>query len=389
MPENKRLLSNFGRVAHLALGLAVVWLAVSGLMNYLPVLRGPTAGIHWFLVQGHIAVGLALPVILVVNIPFFLNETVLARVAASDWTAVLVLVAVVCQAATGLALYFSMAPSYAGLVHIFIALFFLPLLGRHVYLVLKPTNSAEAVEEPGAGLSGRRAFLAKTGGLILVLAGWAGIEWIKDVLAARKVENLAMFEDCNQLNPVIGPQGPGASYPGYQGQFKPYTVTKIPCATTEAWQFLVEGLVERPLAYHWPEFAALPRTVQLSDFHCVEGWSVTKITYEGIPLRALLASAGVRPEAGYVEFISGDGLYTDTLTLEQAAVEDVMVALLIDGKPIPSALGGPARLVVPQMYAYKSVKWLIAIRLIDKPKAGYWEERGYPADATIKGPKNG
>ena len=122
---------------------------------------------------------------------------------------------------------------------------------------------------------------------------------------------------------------------------------------------------------------------------CVEGWSVTKITYEGIPLRALLASAGVRPEAGYVEFISGDGLYTDTLTLEQAAVEDVMVALLIDGKPIPSALGGPARLVVPQMYAYKSVKWLTAIRLIDKPKAGYWEERGYPADATIKGPKNG
>ncbi len=78
-------------------------------------------------------------------------------------------------------------------------------------------------------------------------------------------------------------------------------------------------------------------------------------------------------------------MYTDSLTLKQAGLDDVMVALLHDGKPIPSELGGPVRLIIPQMYAYKSVKWLIRIELIEETHIGYWEKRGYDNDAWIQG----
>jgi DMSO/TMAO reductase YedYZ molybdopterin-dependent catalytic subunit len=98
----------------------------------------------------------------------------------------------------------------------------------------------------------------------------------------------------------------------------------------------------------------------------------------------------VKKEAKYVKFYSGDKVYTDTLDLEQVAgLDDVMVAVLMDGQPIPQKLGGPVRLVVPKMYAYKSVKWLQAIELIDKEHIGYWELRGYDMDAWVTAGKTG
>ncbi len=76
-------------------------------------------------------------------------------------------------------------------------------------------------------------------------------------------------------------------------------------------------------------------------------------------------------------------MYTDALSLSQANGDDIMVAVLMDGKPIPQKLGGPVRLIVPQMYAYKSVKWLQGIELIEKEHMGYWEVRGYDNDAWV------
>lgn len=88
-----------------------------------------------------------------------------------------------------------------------------------------------------------------------------------------------------------------------------------------------------------------------------------------------------------VKFYSGDGVYTDSLTLDQARMDDIMVAVMHDGKPIPNQLGGPVRLVTPQMYAYKSVKWLNRIELINEDYVGYWEQRGYDKDAWLPGAK--
>lgn len=85
----------------------------------------------------------------------------------------------------------------------------------------------------------------------------------------------------------------------------------------------------------------------------------------------------MQSKAQTVKFYSGDGVYTDTMTLEQADMDDVMVAVMHDGKVIPSDLGGPVKLIVPKMYAYKSVKWLNRIELIEGEHVGYWEQRGY------------
>lgn len=170
---------------------------------------------------------------------------------------------------------------------------------------------------------------------------------------------------------------------GAQGRFRVYTVTPLPTFDSGSWTFTLDGLVDKPSRWNWEQFLKLGRVVQVGDFHCVTGWSVYKNTWEGIPLARLLREAGVKPEAKYVKFYSGDGEYTDALSLDQANMDDVLVAVLHDGKPIHRDYGGPVRLIVPKMYAYKSVKWLERIELIDRPHTGYWEARGYDNDAWV------
>ncbi|WP_163859508.1 molybdopterin-dependent oxidoreductase [Paenibacillus elgii] len=233
----------------------------------------------------------------------------------------------------------------------------------------------------------RATFLRTAAGLLLVFGlGPSFYRWLMTAsdTGGAELERLAR-EDANRMLP---PPVPSAeSNPplggGGQGQFRVYTVTPIPAFSSEDWKFALTGLVGREYAWSWQQFLELKRTVQVSDFHCVTGWSVYKVTWEGISLKELLELAKVRDEAKFVKFYSGDRVYTDCLSLEQARMDDVMVAVLMDGKPIPQQLGGPVRLVVPQMYAYKSVKWLQGIELIDKEHIGYWELRGYDNDAWV------
>jgi sulfoxide reductase catalytic subunit YedY len=185
-------------------------------------------------------------------------------------------------------------------------------------------------------------------------------------------------------NPTPLPDSVNVVGGGAKGYFRVYTVTPLPTFDSKTWSFTINGLVDKPATWNWEQFLALTRTVQVSDFHCVTGWSVYKNTWEGIPLSALLKQAGLKTQAKFVKLYSGDGVYTDTLSLEQANMNDVMVAVLHDGKPIHRDYGGPVRLIVPQMYAYKSVKWLERIELIDKDHIGYWEERGYDTDAWVR-----
>ncbi|MFD5017659.1 molybdopterin-dependent oxidoreductase [Paenibacillus sp. NPDC058367] len=235
----------------------------------------------------------------------------------------------------------------------------------------------------------RRAFIRGTIGVGLALTiGPSFVKWlgssIGNIGGSETIDKL-IENDRNQLLPA--PQPLAASSPplggGSQGQFRVYTVTPIPEFTNDNWSFKLDGLVDQSLAWNWEQFVQLQRTVQVSDFHCVTGWSVYKNTWEGIKLKDLLQLAGVKSTAKTVKFYSGDGVYTDTLTLEQADMDDVMVAVMHDGKPIPSDLGGPVRLIVPKMFAYKSVKWLNRIELIEGEHTGYWEQRGYSNDAWV------
>lgn len=243
-------------------------------------------------------------------------------------------------------------------------------------------------EERPQPLYTRRAFIRSAVGVgLAVTLGPTFISWVGRNLKIDNSIDSMLENDPNRMVPL--PQPLSASSPpiggGADGHFRVYTVTPIPSFSNANWSFRIDGLVERAQVWNWEQFVKLARTVQVSDFHCVTGWSVYKNTWEGISLAQLLKQAGVRPEAHSVKFYSGDGVYTDAITMDQAQMEDIMVAVMHDGKPIPADLGGPVRLVIPQMYAYKSVKWLNRIELIDSEYIGYWEERGYDKDAWLTG----
>lgn len=236
----------------------------------------------------------------------------------------------------------------------------------------------------------RRSFIRGAIGVgIGITLGPSFLKWVGDSFGtmngSASMDRL-IETDANKLLPA--PQPLAESAPpiggGAQGRFRVYTVTPIPSFNNANWSFRIDGLVNNPKQWNWEEFVKLKRTVQVSDFHCVTGWSVYNNTWEGIPLKEMLGMAGVKSAAKSAIFYSGDGVYTSGITLEQLAKDDVMIAVMHDGKPIPSDLGGPVRLIMPKMYAYKSVKWLNRIELIEGEHIGYWEQRGYPNEAWVR-----
>ncbi|ASK61486.1 oxidoreductase [Virgibacillus phasianinus] len=239
--------------------------------------------------------------------------------------------------------------------------------------------------EDGNPILKRRTFLKKaTGGTIMIISLPFIGKWLSAYIPSGSTFSSEVH--ANEFTPLPKPK-PKSKPPiggGRNGQFRYYTVTEMPTLTNKNWSFTIDGLVERPKTYRWKEFLELGRDVQVSDFHCVTGWNVYDVTWEGIPLKRFLESAAIKPEAKYLKFYSADGVYTDTLTVDQAMLDDVMIAMLIDGKLISKQNGGPVRLIVPKMYAYKSVKWLNRIELIDNEHIGFWEQRGYSKDAWVK-----
>jgi sulfoxide reductase catalytic subunit YedY len=171
-----------------------------------------------------------------------------------------------------------------------------------------------------------------------------------------------------------------------QGGFRIYTVAPIPAFDPASWRLAVTGKVATALELSYDQLRALPQHVQQSDFHCVTGWSVSNLTWAGVSLRTLLEQASPHSDAQALVFSSSDGAYTDALTMDQALAPDVMLAYDMNGKPLPHNQGLPLRLIVPEMYGYKSVKWVNKIELVPKAGPGYWEVRGYDVDAYIDNP---
>lgn len=142
------------------------------------------------------------------------------------------------------------------------------------------------------------------------------------------------------------------------------------------WDFGVTGLVERPLRFTWEEFRALKRSTQLSDFHCVTSWSRYDNRWDGVKTRDLAAMAGLKPEAKFV-FVLCDGGYTTNIALDEFLDDDVILAYRHDGRELEADHGGPLRLVIPKLYAWKSAKWVRMIEFGAKERRGFWEVRGY------------
>jgi DMSO/TMAO reductase YedYZ molybdopterin-dependent catalytic subunit len=154
------------------------------------------------------------------------------------------------------------------------------------------------------------------------------------------------------------------------------TAEATPKLDTSSWTFTVEGLVERPQSWTWEELHALPRSGYAGDIHCVTTWSKHDVRFAGVSVDTLLDAAGVAPGATHVLAFCHTG-YTTNLPLADVTGGRAWVADEFDGEPLPTAHGGPARLLVPHLYFWKSAKWVAGLRLLDHDEPGFWEQYGY------------
>jgi DMSO/TMAO reductase YedYZ molybdopterin-dependent catalytic subunit len=150
-------------------------------------------------------------------------------------------------------------------------------------------------------------------------------------------------------------------------------VPKIDLAT---WTFRIFGLVNAERTLSWEEFQALPRTTVAADFHCVTGWSRLENRWEGVATREVLNRVEPAPSARFV-IVHGRNDYTTNLPLTEFLAEDALFADRHDGEALTPEHGGPLRLVVPKLYAWKSAKWVTGIELIAEERPGFWEAYGY------------
>ena len=161
-----------------------------------------------------------------------------------------------------------------------------------------------------------------------------------------------------------------------------------PTFNPATYRLQVTGAVEHPLSLTWDEVLALPQARQTTDFHCVTGWTVGGVHWQGVRLQDLWDRAKPTDQARYANFVSLEQPYVDSLSMRQTTMPNVMLAHGMDSKPLTQAHGAPMRLVIPEMYGYKGVKWLTRIDLVPKLEEGFWEQRGYDVDAWV-GRSNG
>jgi DMSO/TMAO reductase YedYZ molybdopterin-dependent catalytic subunit len=220
-------------------------------------------------------------------------------------------------------------------------------------------------EHDGSRRIGRGVFLGTVAG------GLSSLYWGK----------AAWGHVSHALGGVGSALGPGSGW-------RIYTVAAtMPTFDPATWKLRIGGLVERPLELSYDELRALPQASQVSDFHCVTGWSVSSVHWRGVRFRDLLAKARPLADAHALEFVSAEHPYVDYLTLGQATLPDAMLAWEMDGKALLREHGAPVRVVIPDMYGYKNVKWVAGINLVAGPTNGYWENLGYDRNAWVGGVK--
>jgi DMSO/TMAO reductase YedYZ molybdopterin-dependent catalytic subunit len=146
-----------------------------------------------------------------------------------------------------------------------------------------------------------------------------------------------------------------------------------PHTPLEEWTFTIEGGAE-PASWTWEEFRALPSEEVTTDIHCVTKWSKLDTVWRGVSMDTLLGL--VEHDAGYLLAFC-DGGYTTNLPLEHVTDGKAWIAYDYGGEPLEPEHGGPARMLVPHLYFWKSAKWIRGFRLQDEDEPGFWESNGY------------
>jgi DMSO/TMAO reductase YedYZ molybdopterin-dependent catalytic subunit len=150
----------------------------------------------------------------------------------------------------------------------------------------------------------------------------------------------------------------------------------VPSFDPKAWDFRVGGLIEKALRLSWDEFTRLPMKEVTADMHCVTRWSRFDVRWEGVPFADVAKLALPKPEAKYVMVLAEQG-YTSNVPLADLMRPATLFAMKHNGEPLSAEHGYPVRLVVPHLYAWKSVKWVRGLDFMAHDAPGYWEENGY------------
>jgi DMSO/TMAO reductase YedYZ molybdopterin-dependent catalytic subunit len=151
-----------------------------------------------------------------------------------------------------------------------------------------------------------------------------------------------------------------------------------PAIPLTEWTLTLDGLVAKPVTLDWTAFNALPQVTDVSDFHCVTTWSKYDCRWSGVAFTTLFELVQPKPEAKFVYFTSYDG-YSTNVPLEHCLDDDVLVATQFDGAPVSREHGGPARVIIPKLYAWKGAKFVKTITFLAEDRLGFWEVRGYHA----------
>jgi DMSO/TMAO reductase YedYZ molybdopterin-dependent catalytic subunit len=151
---------------------------------------------------------------------------------------------------------------------------------------------------------------------------------------------------------------------------------KVPQFDEEAWRFRIFGMVKEEIELTREQFRALPTVKVYSDIHCVTGWSMLDMLWEGVGVEEIRKLAQISEDAKYV-MVHGLGGYTTNLPLEDFFQDDVLFAHRVNGEDLTPDHGYPLRLVVPQLYFWKSAKWANGLEFMREDQPGFWENYGY------------
>jgi DMSO/TMAO reductase YedYZ molybdopterin-dependent catalytic subunit len=174
--------------------------------------------------------------------------------------------------------------------------------------------------------------------------------------------------------PEAGDRVPPGQY--LTDDFPVLSAGPTPRTPLQEWSFAVDGLVRQPANWSWDAFLALPRQKYTVDIHCVTKWSKLDTEWEGISVDTLLEAVEIDPQARFLMAFC-DGGYTTNLPLDDVTGGKAFVGFRYAGEPLAPEHGGPARLVVPHLYFWKSAKWVRGLTLLEKDDPGFWESLGY------------
>jgi len=208
--------------------------------------------------------------------------------------------------------------------------------------------------------------------------------------------------DAGDLRPgddssIAGSDGPGPDVRSCEAEFQPGTedlpiLQSFPVRTVDpqdlqsilaSWRLSVGGMVRREVTWSFCDLLAMGLVTQTTDFHCVEGWSVWDVPWDGVPLARLLDLAGPLPGASFLKIDCIGGRYSESLPLSVAREPRTLLALGIGGQTLPLSHGFPARVVVPRLLGYKNPKYVRRIDLVDVEHPGFWSRFGYPVSGEV------